>query len=341
VTATSRRAAAELVSSYLEAIERIDYVELKTLQRRPHADLAHGAAGTAYALWRLGHTRRARTWLEAALRDHGATAIAPATRASFLHGRAGLHWLRALVAPTERHLAVDAYARCARTATRSTFIEGAAGHLTGARILLAQFEDRRLRRLATSLAARLWERLERRARRAWRASDTRSFAHGWPGIVHAAVAWNRWSGEPISGQQIDVVRRFAAAWSPPPAGSLRGAWCNGAAGAAVVFASAYAAVGDEALLRTAERAASVARSARWPDATLCCGLGGAAYAMLAIDRVAPDRGWRERADAMALRAMQPSAMPWPNGLYRGYPGLICLARDTIVETPLGIPAIDA
>jgi hypothetical protein len=78
---------------------------------------------------------------------------------------------------------------------------------------------------------------------------------------------------------------------------------------------------------------------------LCCGLAGRAYALLAVDRVDPDRGWYDRALVMATRAadeMLNGAGPWPNSLYFGYPGLVCLTQDLLRSRRdrLGLPLLE-
>jgi serine/threonine-protein kinase len=78
---------------------------------------------------------------------------------------------------------------------------------------------------------------------------------------------------------------------------------------------------------------------------LCCGLGGRAYALLAMDRIEPAHGWYEAALGMADRAvaaMLQGSGEWPNGLNAGYPGLVCLAGDLLSRgrDRVGFPLVE-
>jgi hypothetical protein len=51
-----------------------------------------------------------------------------------------------------------------------------------------------------------------------------------------------------------------------------------------------------------------------------------------MDRIEPGRDWYARALVMgclAVTAMLEGAGEWPNGLFTGYPGLVCLAADLL------------
>ena len=107
----------------------------------------------------------------------------------------------------------------------------------------------------------------------------------------------------------------------------------------LLWTKAHEATGDAVYLDAARRAAERAATAPPAGSDLCCGNGGVAYALLELERL--DRGgtWHPRARELAARAIDRPTMKWPNGLYRGHPGLVCLALDLLAPAPRGFPAI--
>jgi hypothetical protein len=312
------------------------------MQPQPHATVYHGGAGVAYALWRAGQRRQAGRWLGDALADRRSAAFAweyaaPAT--SYHYGRAGLHWVHAL---TGDRVAVSRYLRLAQRGRGIEFMDGAAGHLTGARLLLGRHDDRRLRRVGATLAARLRRRLRARGARPWRAGDAAGgFAHDWTGVFHALLEWSRARGEGPPPWLLESLQRLAAIWSPQKVRrpALAGAWCQGAAGALLLWCSAYATTNHPPFLRCAREAGRIALAAEYATPGLCCGSAGAAFGLLELDRIDPEHGWRQGARELGLRAVQASGLRWPYGLLRGHSGLVCLALDLVAERPVGFPTI--
>src|SRR4051794_12961240 len=92
----------DYVDAYIGAIHDTHYREVSKLQPGPFATLAHGGAGTAYALWRMGDRRRASTWVAASLADRRAFSFSqhtidmPAPITSVMFGRAGARWVDVL-----------------------------------------------------------------------------------------------------------------------------------------------------------------------------------------------------------------------------------------------------
>jgi eukaryotic-like serine/threonine-protein kinase len=334
------------IRGYVDAIGSIRYAHLRRLQPAPYASLGFGGGGTAYVLWRLG-LPDVRAWLAASLSDRTRAAYDIASvsppRSSYLNGAGGLHWMRALVIEDERDRAVVGYLRCARQATLAELADGIAGHLTGARLLLARFDDPRLRRLASELAETLHRRVRARSRRPWLPRDGNQFAHGWTGVLHALLAWDRFERRDSPRWLVTAVHALAHRWRPDAVGSksLAASWCNGAAGAALLWIEAYRALGDHKFVRAARLAARTALRADSEGSHLCCGLAGVACALLELEAIDPDRGWREQARTLGVQAIQRAAMGWPNGLYTGHPGLVCLARDLVAGQTSGFPAVYA
>jgi len=112
-----------------------------------------------------------------------------------------------------------------------------------------------------------------------------------------------------------------------PAG-LKLSLCNGLAGFVQLWASAFEATGDAMWLDAARAAAPELESSAPTEhngGSVCCGLGGRAYALLAIARIDPSGDWRPRARGLALRALGDETLG--HGVLGGLSGLVCLASD--------------
>ena len=337
----------EYVDTYREAISGARYAELGDLQPAPFATLAHGGPGTAYALWRLGLTRTATAWITGALADrrrssfHAENELDAGT--SFVYGRPGIYWVQARLGGKSRARAIAGFMRAARACPprELELMSGTAGLLAGARILLEDGDDARLRELAGSLADRLARRVRARAKQPWQPLDPVGFAHHWPGVLHALLAWLCFAGEEVPAWLAGALRDLLAVWTPEAtrAPGLAASWCNGAAGAALLWVKAHEATGDAVYLEAARRAGEQAATAKPAGSDLCCGNGGVAFALLELERIDPRGTWHARARELAARAIDRPAMKWPNGLYRGHPGLVCLALDVLGDAPRGFPAV--
>ena len=345
-----------VIDQYAAAIATARYADLPALQQPPHANLAHGGGGTAYALWRVAGERArpdlgrlARGWLESAIADRTRTRLMfdrPADRRSYLFGTAGLHWLDARMRRGERRLrSRDAFVTaCRRGGEAIEMMEGAAGHLLAGSLLTSTLTSKQ-RLVFDAIADRLETRWQRRARRPWRAIDATNTAHGWPGIAYALLSWAQCAGGRASDSFIASLRQLAVVWSPTtiPQHHMRASWCMGAAGIAMLWAKAFAVTSERVFLRHARECGRAAKALLEPSRThLCCGMAGVAYALLALDRVDPSHGWRKMAVDVGVRAVQtPLQSRWPNGLLWGHPGLVCLALDLMADEPKGFPLIEA
>ena len=337
------RSVRDYVTRYLAAATAVRYEHLPLLQPKPFASVGHGGAGTAYALAKLGEPRRASAWIAAAQRDPRRTALHGRGTWS---GRAGVECVRAMISPGAR---AEAAARFARLVLRQQagpleVFAGSSGCLLAALALLRRREDARVRAAATTLAERILERLEQRARSRWTRVDATNFAHGWPGVHYAALAWSAAQREAPPAWLIASLSRLRRAWRPDhvPYPMMGGSWCTGAAGLALVWSKTFELTAERGFrdaARTAARAAvDLVDTAR---AHICCGLGGVAYAHLALDRIDPDRGWRERARAIVTQAVGvPLQARFPNGLLYGHPGLVTVAVDAYSERPGGFPLVE-
>jgi hypothetical protein len=330
--ASHRRVLRALVRDYLGAALAIDYRELTRRQPAPFASIGYGAGGIVFALLRAGMIDEAARWLDGARRGaRGRRAfldgrIPPRFVASSVSdGPAGLDYLGARVA----HLLGDRRARArhlgrfvahARGGPRpAEVLHGRAGFLIAALDLERQLGDERARDVADELAASLldprWE------------LPTTAFAHGDAGVLHALLEWAHVRGRALPGEVVARLDQVAAPRAVPA--PLAIGWCNGAAGDLLLWAKAFRHDRDPRHLDRAEAHARACRPTGEVDASLCCGLGGAAYALLALERVAPGRGAADAALALGARAAGHLCSAYPNAVLRGYPGLVCLAIDLL------------
>ena len=88
--------------------------------------------------------------------------------------------------------------------------------------------------------------------------------------------------------------------------------------------------GEAGFATLARRAARDALETASGIPDLCCGAVGSAYAMLALARIDPGRGWRRRAGELAMAVMVSEIQPeWAHGLFKGEAGTFCLALDLL------------
>ncbi|MFN7918272.1 MAG: lanthionine synthetase LanC family protein [Vicinamibacterales bacterium] len=339
------RALQAYVEAYRGGVGAIRDIDLARRQLPPWASLGEGAAGTAYTLWRLGDRRSASRWADAALADRRRAAfhstLCDRTRASSLmFGRVGVRWTAALVKGGTH---TDRFAKSLEAgATRLEFATGAAGHLLASIVLLRRRSHPRLARCATALAGRLETGLVRRGHRTWTPRDATGFAHGWVGVLFALLEWYRFSGVAVPSPAVGALTALAGAWSPDTVQTeaLQPSWCNGAAGASLLWARAFESTGDRRFSRLAARAAHAAVRTSGRSSTLCCGDAGVGFALLAMHRIDPSGGWRGQAAGLCARAIAQVDMPRAFGLFQGHGGLVCLAADCVSEAPQGFPAVE-
>jgi serine/threonine-protein kinase len=260
---------------------------------------------------------------------------------SLYYGPAGVGFVRILVARARDDAATYtrelagylAYCRSRTLAHADELLLGAAGLLNGARILHRHTREPRLATAASALAARLLDRISCPAD-GWLSLTSWGFGHGTAGIFHSLLSWSRAFDGALPVEFSAGLARFAEAARRDElnvrAGLAR-SWCNGSAGNVLLWTAAFECTQNEGYLELAERdALALLRQSPNVGADLCCGSAGRAYALLAMDRVQPNRGWHERALELgerAARAIRAAPGKWPHGLYKGYPGLVCLSYD--------------
>lgn len=348
------------VGGYLDEVAALRYEELADYQSPPFATLACGAAGIAFALWRASRRDRsllgaARRWTDEALaarsRDDafvGGGFADEHARSSLFYGPAGIDLCDALVSRTEgddrrAQQAFGRFAAHARAAGPAELLQGGAGFLSGASLLAGSMPGPATRKLEDELARTL----------AAAARDPLGFhgmAHGDAGLLFALLRFAERRRRRVPRAVRDGLARVADLGTPfgrgtrwptsDPSVPHHGGWCRGSAGYALLFAKAHEVTGEARFATLARRAArdALATASGIPD--LCCGAVGSAYAMLALSRIDPGRGWRRRAGELAMAVMVSEIQPeWAHGLFKGEAGTFCLAMD-LLSGDTGFPCLE-
>ena len=166
-------------------------------------------------------------------------------------------------------------------------------------------------------------------------------AHGWAGFLYASLLWSEVSGSEVQAgieRRLEELGRLAM-----PTGRgvewpwllQRGSqmtmpgWCNGTCGYVFLWNLAHQRLGRSEYAELAERSAWHAWEATEPGPSICCGLGGRAYSLLNQYRHTGERGWLQRAERLAHRAVVDGDRnsEFPHSLYKGAFGLAILLAD--------------
>ena len=280
------------------------------------------------------------------------------------HSEAGIHAVAALLARARGDVGAQAEATAAfvaaseRPAQGLDLTLGRAATLLGAAILLDAAPDgldeavgtggenpgpvAALRDLGGRRLDEIWTRLEPQPPIPEADVEYLGIAHGWAGFLYATLAWCEAAGAEVPP---GLERRWAEladlavpdgrglTWPWTLHGEGRGStmpgWCNGSAGYVFLWTRAHARSSDPRHLDLAVGAAWDAWDAPDPATSLCCGLAGRGYALLALHRATGDRVWLDRARALAARGGR-HGMPSSDdahSLYKGELGLATLVAD--------------
>jgi eukaryotic-like serine/threonine-protein kinase len=334
----------EVLNSFLQRASIGGWLLEAGLSRRPTASVHYGAAGIAYALYRIARlwgdetlSMAAEVWAARACRQahsrggfaSSALDIRPAENRSISihHAEPGVHLIHALIAQSRgnmgcRNLAINAFLRTSAAPGQTAELSwGWAGTLLGCSLLIdAIGSDDPLCQQVFTFGNRILANL--RPKQPSGESEGTSFlgmAHGEAGILYSALRWSKATAEALPmdwRSRLDALAgegvRSGEGTNWPLTRPVRGSesqywpgWCHGSAGYAFLWCLAAELYGLSEAADLAERSARAAWSSR--DNTtpdLCCGAAGRAYANLSVYRLTGERIWRRRARELFERAAQ-------------------------------------
>ncbi|HKD84210.1 MAG TPA: lanthionine synthetase LanC family protein [Terriglobales bacterium] len=348
------------------------------LSTAPLASLTYGAAGVACALYRIASQRQtpallslADVWCRRALADpenpdsyyNSEFQITPEIigKVSAYHTVSGIHAVQALIAHAMCDVVTQANAvNCFMIASQEPcenldLALGLSGTLLVSSLLLDTFGDTPLDaapmvQFGNHIRDSIWRELDAQPpiRDGTRITYL-GIAHGWAGMLYAALCWHFSSGEELPAEfeerleeLMECAEPFGRGlrwpWALPrhndgqPATYMSG-WCNGSAGHLFLCTAAYRKFKDEKYLKVAERAAWNTWDSAEAISNVCCGLAGQAYGLLCFYNLTGERVWLQRATALARRAAKWGPANYtalkltPESLFKGETGVAVLMSD--------------
>ncbi len=287
---------------------------------------------------------------------------------SLYHTASGVHLVRAMVSSAQGDWTTAGEAVREFCATGATAYEnvdatlGQASVLLGCTLLLPMLAvgagADAVRELGNDLHLSIWAQLNTYGDLTTsEALPWLGIAHGWAGVLYSTLRWLEVTGQlppPTVIDRLGELHRIAEPagkglrWpqqsgTPSPDRRPATGWCHGSAGYVHLWnlADAFCPVGPYRDL--AERAAWHAWEApALMGASLCCGYGGQAYALLNMYRQTGDPGWRARAHSLVERAAGPGRRTLrSNSLYAGDVGIALLAAELQRPDHAGMPVFEA
>lgn len=273
---------------------------------------------------------------------------------SLYHSISGVHLVRGMVSAAQGDWVTAGRAVREFCATGAMAYEnvdatlGQASVLLGCALLLpvlpAGAGADAVRELGDDLRCSIWTRLNTYGDMAASAAlRWLGIAHGWAGVLHATLRWLEVTGQlpaPTVIDRLDELHRIAEPagkglrWpqhsrTPSPDRRPATGWCHGSAGYVHLWNLANTVCPGESYHDLAERAAwHTWQAPPVMGASLCCGYGGQAYALLNMYRQTGDPEWRARAGSLVERAAGPGRRTLrSNSLYAGDVGIALLAAE--------------
>ncbi len=226
-------------------------------------------------------------------------------------------------------------------------IMGHSGFLLGCAILMEAFADctfaciPEVQVLGEMTLARIMNSIINEKIYTSKASSYLGIAHGWAGILYAALRWQRASKKTITGledklRELGEIGRWNGSIVTWPVRlsndySVEG-WCHGSAGYVHLWMLAYHALGNRCFLQLAEGAArhiwKSIDTTKNVDGSICCGYAGQSYALLILYRTTRNEIWLRGAHMLYERAvMLAHKAERRTSLYKGDVGIALLAEE--------------
>lgn len=349
------------------------------LATAPKASLTYGAAGIAYALYRIACRNQdaalltlSDVWCRRALSEpenpdsfyNSEIEITPEIVGQIApyHTLSGIHAVQALVSHAMCDVASQAsalegfMAASQKPCDNVDLALGRSGTLLVTSLLLDTLGEgdalppAPLMAFGDQTMESVWKDIEQQPPiREGTVITYPGIAHGWAGILYAALCWHDSSGSELPFgfegrlQQLMECAELAGRgvrwpWVLPlgrkgGAASYMPGWCNGTAGHIFLWTAAHRRFNDDAYLQIAEKAAWNAWETSSSTPNLCCGFAGQAYGLLNFYKHTGERVWLERARELASRAAEWNSENYtafklaPESLYKGEMGVAVLAAE--------------
>lgn len=349
------------------------------LSTAPKASVTYGAAGIGYALYRIACGRQdaallslADVWCRRASSDpdnsesyyNKAIEITPETVGSTspYHTLSGVRAVQAMVSQAmcdvnSQGAALEDFLALSQTPSDNLDLAlGRSGTLLATSLLLDTLGDDDVLRPAplvefgNHMMESIWREIDQQPTlREGTSIPYLGVAHGWAGILYAALIWHCSSGAQVPVHLQERLQQLMECAEPSgrsvrwpwvlPQGRQRGGpnympgWCNGSAGHIFLWTAAHRVFRDDKYLQLAERAAWHAWESTESISNLCCGLAGQAYGLLSLYKHTGESVWLDRARELASRAASRDTMSYtalkmpPESLYKGEVGVALLAAE--------------
>ena len=349
------------------------------LTTAPKASLTYGAAGVAYALYRIACSRQdadllslADVWCRRALSDpdnaenyyNSEIEITPEIVGQIApyHTLSGVYAVQALVSHAmcdvaSRATALEGFIAASQKPCGNLDLAlGRSGTLLVGSLLLDTFGDGDMLPSGPLVAfgnqtmESVWQEIDKQPPiREGAVITYPGIAHGWAGILYAALCWHESSASELPSRLEERLQQLMECAEPSgrgvrwpwvlaqgrqgrPASYMPG-WCNGTAGHIFLWTAAHRVFQDDAYLRLAEKAAWHAWESTNSISNLCCGFAGQAYGLLNLYKHTGETLWLERARDLASRAAAWDTDNYtafkmaPESLYKGEMGVAVLAAE--------------
>ena len=353
---------------------------VNSLTTAPTTSFNYGSSGIAYAFYRMACVKSdaqlfqlAQHWIRLALRDMNTDdsfyspvidmTSATVGNVSPYHTSSGVHAVHAYIAHAlgdnaSLQAALQNFVRAASApCTNLDLTLGRSGGVLVAALLLdlartvPQLDTAPLIALGDEAAQGIWSAVNQDAPVGVSQEITYlGMAHGWAGILYAALRWSQVSGSALPkdiDQRLQELAQLAEPagqglrwpWMQNRKGAMPG-WCNGSAGYVHLWTLAHEITHDAAYIDLAQKAAWNVFESQGRNGNLCCGMAGQAYALLNLYKSTGDQDWLSRASSLAeqaaaaviqLRGKSLDASTAldlrPESLYKGEVGVALLAAD--------------
>ena len=275
---------------------------------------------------------------------------------SLYHTSSGVHAVQALISHAMGDLAsTDAAVHnyivaSSKPCEKLDLTLGRASTLIGCSLLLdavsrmSALDLQPLVELGNGVMSRLWEDLDSLDSAGQPGKIVHlGIAHGWAGVLYATLTWCGSAGTALPQGTSERLRELANCAEPQGRGlrwrirtdaarsrqpMYTSGWCNGSAGYVFLWTEAFRHLQDPKYLILAERAAWNSWEEPYVADSLCCGLAGVAYGLLALYRTSGNRRWWLNAQELGRRALKETGLsPFPDSLYKGTLGVALLVAD--------------